>query len=192
MLISILIPVASALLGVLFGAWLSERREIRQRKFAFIESQLRDFYSPLLGIRSEIRARSELCEKIQNTADTTWKNLIHDKTEEEARKLSDERLSKFEKIIEYDNRQLREELVPAYRKMVDLFKDSMWLAEPETKKHFKPLLEFVELWERHLDKSIPFEIIQALGHGEESLHTFYDHLQKKHDELREKLEKGYI
>ena len=62
--ISIGIPAASGLGGVMLGAWLSGKRETRQRQLEFIKKQLRDFYSPLLGIRSEIRMRSELRVKI--------------------------------------------------------------------------------------------------------------------------------
>jgi len=110
---------------------------------------------------------------------------------EALQKLTDERGKEFMEIIEYDNRQLKEELIPAYRKMVILFRDNMWLAEPESKEYFGPLLEFVELWERWLARTLPPEVIRALEHGEESLHPFYDHLQTKHDELRVKLERGY-
>jgi len=107
-------------------------------------------------------------------------------------RLTEERGKEFKEIIEYDNRQLKEELIPAYRKMVNLFRDKMWLAEDETKKYFKSLLEFVELWERILDRSLPMEVVQAIEHGEESLHPFYDHLQNEHDELRKKLQGGHV
>ena len=193
--ISIGIPAASGLGGVMLGAWLSGMRETRQRRLVFIEKQLCDFYSPLLSIRSEIRMRSELRVKINQTADTEWRRLNEEKRElgvEALQKLTNERGKEFTEIIEYDNRQLKEELIPAYRKMVNLFRDNMWLAEAETKKYFESLLEFVELWERWLAKSLPPEVIKALEHGEESLHPFYDHLQNKHDELRKKLEEGHV
>jgi hypothetical protein len=193
--ISIGIPAASGLGGVMLGAWLSGKRETRQRQLEFIKKQLRDFYSPLLGIRSEIRMRSELRVKIHKAANTEWQRLC-EKTKDfevEARqKITEERGNEFKEIIEYDNRQLKEELIPAYRKMVNLFRNNMWLAEDETKKYFKSLLEFVELWERWLDRSLPTEVIQTLEHGEESLHPFYDHLQNKHDELRNKLQEGHV
>jgi hypothetical protein len=193
--ISIGIPAVSGLGGVMLGAWLSGRRETRQRQLTFVERQLLDFYSPLLGIRSEIRMRSELRVRVHNTADAEWRRLCEEKKligVEALQKLTDERGKEFTEIIEYDNRQLKEELIPAYRKMVNLFRDNMWLAEAETKEYFRPLLEFVELWERWLAKTLPSEVIQSLEHGEESLHPFYDHLQNKHDELREKLERGHV
>jgi len=49
------------------------------------------------------------------------------------------------------------------------------------------LVEFVELWNRSEQNSVPGEVIQRLEHGEEKLNPFYEHLQKKHDELREKV-----
>lgn len=193
--ISIGIPAVSGLGGVMLGAWLSGRRETRQRQLTFIEKQLSGFYSPLLGIRSEIRMRSELRVRVHQTADIEWRRLCKENREigaEALQKLTDERGNEFTEIIDYDNRQLKEELIPAYRKMVNLFRDNMWLAESDTKMHFESLLEFVELWERWLAKSLPSEVMQALEHGEESLNPFYDHLQNKHDELRNKLEKGHF
>ena len=193
--ISIGVPAVSGLGGVLLGAWLSGRREARERQFAFIERQLRDFYSSLLGIHSEIRMRSELRVRVHDAADTAWRRLCAEKRQigvDSLQKLTEERGKEFTEIIEYDNRQLKEELIPAYRKMVNLFRENLCLAEPETKEYFRPLLEFVELWERWLAKTLPPEVIQALEHDEESLHPFYDHLQKKHDELREQLKRGYV
>jgi len=193
--ISIGVPAVSGLSGVIVGAWLSGRREIRQRQHAFIERQLRDFYSPLLGIRSEIKMRSELRVRIRQAADTEWRKLCEEKRQigvEARQKLTEERGKEFTEIIEYDNLQFKEDLIPAYRKMVNLFRDNMWLAEPETKEYFGPLLEFVELWERWLARTLPPEVIQALEHGEESLHPFYDHLQNKQAKLREKLERGHV
>lgn len=193
--ISIGVPAASGLGGVMLGAWLSGRRETKQRRLAFVERQLRDFYSPLLGIRSEIRMRSELRVRVHNAADTEWRRLCEENRQigvEALQKLTEERGKEFTEIIEYDNQQLKEELIPAYRKMVNLFRDNMWLAEPETKEYFGSLLEFVELWERWLARTLPPEVIQALEHGEESLSPFYDHLQNKHAKLREKLERGHV
>ena len=186
--ISIGVPAFSGLIGVMLGAWLTGRRETKQRQLAFVENQLRNFYSPLLGIRSEIQMQSELRVKISQTANVEWRKWVSGIGAVEAQKLTEERFKEFKQIIEYDNRQFREELMPAYLKMVSLFRDNMWLTEPETRKYFKPLLEFVEVWNRFLAKSLPVEVVQAINHGEESLKPFYEHLQNKHDELRKKLE----
>ena len=193
--ISIGVPALAGLVGVIIGACLSGRRERVQRRHAFIERQLREFYSPLLGIRSEIRMRSELRERIRRVADSEWRKLCEEKERfgaEAFRELTKERGKQFDDIIEYDNRQLKEELIPAYRQMLSIFRDNLWLAEAETKTYFVKLLEFIEIWERWLVKSLPPEIIEALDYKEELLYPFYDHLQEKHDELRKKLEKGTV
>jgi len=192
--ISIGVPALAGLLGVAIGAWLSGRREKKQRRYAFIEKQLNQFYSPLMGIRSEIRMRSELRVRIQRIADIEWHKLCDkygdDAIQEDARKHLKNREAKFDKIIEYDNRQLAKELMPAYRQMVKIFRDKMWLADPDTKEHLPKLLEFVEIWERWLAKSLPREVIEALGHEEKDLDTFYAHLQNRLIELRNKIKKA--
>lgn len=191
--ISIGISALAGLLGVIIGAWLSGKRERERRRHSFIERQLREFYSPLLSIRNEIRMRSELRERIRSVANAEWQEMCRKKEEigvEALQKLTKERGKQFDDIIEYDNKQLKEELIPAYRQMVCVFRDNFWLAEAETKTYFEKLIEFVEIWDRWLEKSLPGEVLDALDHNEKSLFPFYDHLLKKQTELRNKLKKG--
>jgi len=188
---SIGIPALSGLIGVVIGAWLSGRRETRQRRYAFIGKQLNECYSPLLGLRSEIQMLGKLRVRIQNVAEREWRSIC-DKYKDvaaqgEVTKYLDERGKEFDKIIKYDNQQLAEELMPAYRQMVKIFRDNMWLADPETQAYFPKLLEFVEIWERWLAGTLPREVSKALEHDEKSLYPFYAHLQDKHDELRKKI-----
>ena len=192
--LSILVPAISGLGGVAIGAWLTARQGRRQRKYAFVEKQLREFYSPLLGIRLEIRMRSELRARIHSVANDQWKKLCAEAREaggpDQLRKLSDDRFPEFKRLTEYDNRQLTEELLPAYRQMIDIFRKNLWLAEPETQRHFGKLVEFIDLWDRWIDKAIPLEVIEALQHGEESLYPFYEHLEQTHRELQGMIKSG--
>lgn len=192
--LSILVPAISGLGGVAIGAWLTARQGRKQRKYAFVEKQLREFYSPLLGIRLEIRMRSELRARIHTVANNQWKKLCAEAREaggpDQLRKLSDERFPEFKRLTEYDNRQLTEELLPAYRQMIDIFRKNLWLAEPETQRHFGKLVEFIDLWDRWIDKAIPPEVIEALQHGEESLYPFYEHLEQAHRELQGMIKSG--
>ena len=96
----------------------------------------------------------------------------------------------FKAIIEDDNNTLKEKLIPAYVRMVDTFRDKLWLAEPRTRDHFVSLIEFVEIWERHLRGALPVEVIEAIGHGEEKLTPFYEHLQMEHDRIRDAIARG--
>ena len=191
--ISIGIPALSGLVGVVIGAWLTGRRERSQRRLAFVEEQLKDFYSPILGLRREIRMRSELRVRIHDTAGTVWRELCEEKRQISVDALGEFSIARgpeFEKLIEYDNKQLQEELLPAYRQMVKLFRENLWLADVDTREHYQRLIEFVDLWDRWIAKSIPGEVIERLDHSEENLKPFYDHLQQRHDALRSKIEQG--
>jgi hypothetical protein len=187
--------LAGILVGVPLTAWLSSRRDTAQRRYSFRERQLRDLYSPLLALRSEIRIKSELREKVRAAAHAEWVRLCQEARDtanppENLRKLSTEKGPEMERLFDYDKQQLVEDLVPSYGKMLTVLRDNLWLAEPETRSHLGKLIEFVELWERWLAKAVTAEVVSRLGHNEESLHPFYSHLERKHDELRGRLSRG--
>lgn len=192
--VSLFVPALAGLFGVLVGAWLTARRDKASRQLSFVENQLTRLYSPMVGIRNEIRMLSELRLKISQSADKNWRRLCEEAREQGGvkalRERTDERKDQFGAIITYNNQQLMESLIPSYRRMVELFRENYYLAEPETREHFKNLLEFVDLWERWLQKTIPNEVLEDLDHGETILLPFYEHLKKTHDELRLKLKEG--
>ena len=146
-----------------------------------------------LDFGAEIRMRSELRVRIHDTAGTVWRELCEEKRQISVDALGEFSIARgpeFEKLIEYDNKQLQEELLPAYRQMVKLFRENLWLADVDTREHYQRLIEFVDLWDRWIAKSIPGEVIERLDHSEENLKPFYDHLQQRHDALRSKIEQG--
>jgi hypothetical protein len=220
-LFSIAVPAISGFVGVIVGAWLSGRREKGQRRYAFRERQLQDFYSPLLAIRKEIDARKKLRAKIHELADSKWQKLANEAYQssdpDASSTLMQRRWPHYEKAAKYDERKLSEEVIPTYRKMLSTFRDNLWLAEPETRPFFKTLLEYVDVLERWLADSLPVEILAKLDHQytdgiimggglmilppeilskqdypESSLQPFYDHLESKHDELRTRLSNGSV
>jgi hypothetical protein len=79
---------------------------------------------------------------------------------------------------------MREILMPLYREMMSVFREKMWLGEPETRTHFAALVEFVDVWDKILDDRLPVSIAPAIGHTEENLRPFYRHLETTHDNLR--------
>ena len=191
--VSIATPATAGLVGVCLGAWLTSRRERGQRQLAFLEKQLSHFYSPMLGVRNEIQAYGHLRVRVQNEAQAAWVQLCAD-TEalppNERQRITAERGPEFSRIIEFDNDRLYGELIPSYRKLVALFRENYWLSEPATREYYSGILEFVDLWERWVDKSLPVEVLRRLGHTEERLQPFYEHLASKHDEIRAKLKAG--
>ena len=188
-----LISALSGLGGVFLGAWLVGRRERAERRRQFIESQLKDFYSPMLGLRKEIEARSEMRVRIQSRAESAWASLsaaVDQQGAEASRQMTAARIPEFQRLIEYDNEKFVEESLPAYRKMVAMFRDQLWLADPDTREHFRTLVDYVEVWERFYAKALPREVLVLLGHTEAKLRPFYAHLESRLGELRKKAEGG--
>lgn len=194
-LVSVLVPVISGLVGVILGAWLTTRRETTQRRHDFLATQLRDFYAPMLGLRAEVRKRGEIRLTVSRAADAAWRELCA-RARETAdpptalQTLSDTRGQAFASIIEYNNRVLAETTIPAYRRMVEMFRDHLWLAEQSTRKHFGTLVAFVDIWERWLSGALPAEVVEKLGHDEEALEPFYLDLEVHHDRLRSAVSQG--
>jgi hypothetical protein len=58
------------------------------------------------------------------------------------------------------------------------------LAEPETRKYFKTLIEFVDVWDKILADKLPHSIAPAIGHTEQNLQPFYQHIEEVHDRIR--------
>lgn len=158
-----IIAAAIGLVGVWVGASLTSRfaarRERSQRKHAFMEKQLSEFYSPMLGLRTEVRTLSELRVRLQNEAGGAWQALCAAIPEGPGKAaalqaLTAERYPLFGALIESDNKRFRERLLPCYQKMVELFREKLWLAEQETRTHYAVLVEFVDIWDRWLENSI--------------------------------------
>jgi hypothetical protein len=183
-----LLPAVAGLLGVAVGGWMTGHHQKKDRETAFIKERLRDFYAPLLGMRSEIRAKSDLRLKITAVTHADWQQKFEGITDPEAKKAIDiEESPKFEKVFDYNNKQLLEEIVPLYRNMLEWFSSHMWLAEPSTLTHYPALVEFVELWNRA--DTLPGSVVTKLEHSEQKLYPFYDDLKTNFDVLSKKLRK---
>ncbi|MCD6311969.1 MAG: hypothetical protein J7M11_05875 [Elusimicrobia bacterium] len=192
--ISIAVPAIAGLCGVGVGALLTSRRERIGRRYEFLSKQLTDFYSPLLSFRKEIGTIGKIRVKVGGAAEKVWHGLCerYKGNPTKLQKLTQEKYEKFDKIIDYDNEYLETETIPAYHKMIEIFRKNIYLAEPSTTKHFPDLIEFVNIWDRFLAGSLPGEVIKALNHSEESLYPLYEDLQDQHDKLRAKLAKGKV
>jgi hypothetical protein len=183
-----LITAAVGLVGVGFGGFLTSWNQRRQSRERFALDQLREFYAPMLGIRERLRAKNEVRLKVSAAANAEWPRLMSAARETGTLRETRERLSpEFEKIIEYENRQLKEELIPLYKQMLDLFTAKMHLAEPSTRTHFSALVDFIEIWERSLSGALPREVVPRVGANEETLMSFYTDLQTNFERLQASL-----
>jgi hypothetical protein len=164
-----LISAAAGLVGGVFlGGWLSDRRERAKQRTDSIKRQLSEFYGPLLSIRNELQALEQLDKEIV-TADGSWSE-------------TDDSKFKAGQI-----NSLLEKTMPSYRQLVTIFRDNLWLAEPETiNLHYTNLIKLVDLKDRCLRGEIPGEIYMNLR-SPEDLTSFYDHLEKTFSRLRQGL-----
>ena len=185
--VSVVSPIVSGFVGIRLGSGLAGGREISSRRYAFLQQQLEEFYSPMLGIRQEILAKSQLRWKISDKAGEAWKELFPEGIGPEASgKISERRGPEFDALIKYDNDQLRKELIPAYQRMLDLFREKMWLAGETTLTYYPELVEFVEIWNR----SLPLEVFRKIGHTEERLKPLYDNLNSQITRIRALIQSG--
>lgn len=178
-LVSVLAPLVTGYIGIRYGL-----KQIRvQKRVDLIENQLNKFYSPILGLRKEIRAKSELRLKIRIIGDEAWK----EECEATGASGVSPNIMPYEKEIGYNNTQLKEEFIPSYNKMLQIFRENYWLAEPETREFYTKLVEYVEIWNRNFNNGLPPKVAKKIGHTEESLRPFYEELERRTDVLRKEL-----
>ena len=177
--IKFIIPPLATLLAGYIGVRYGLKQVKIEKHLEFIEKQLKEFYSPLLGKRKYIRAKSEFRLKVETISGRQWK--------ENAEKGIQQSIESVDNEIKYNNRQLNEEFLPMYREMLIIFKDNYWLAEPETREFYNELVEYVEGWNRWKEKGVTAETMKEIGHSEEKLKPFYEELDKRTDILRKEI-----
>jgi len=148
----------------------------RDNRFNKIKDQFSNFYSPMISCLKEIRARAEIRKKIEDA------NEKYYSTE---RSLEEHQF--YKKSIEYENEKFRNEILPLYEKMLNVFKEKFHLAEKSTQIWYEELSQYIDVWKRYLDKTLRYETIKELDIKEEKLKPFYDDLEHKFDKLQNKM-----
>src|SRR5262249_13666649 len=135
-------------------------------------------------MHKEIRARSELRVKLQEAIDAQhMADMLHagpGKTEE----ASDAHLPAILTNIRDENETFRTVLMPRYHEMIDVFRDKMWLAEPQTRGYLKNRVQFGGGWDQILGNKLPQSIAPGIYHKEQNIHPLYQHLEEVHDRIR--------
>ena len=165
----IVLPSLFTLLAGSFGYRYGLRHMKNQKRLEFVERQLREFYSPMLGCLKSIKAKSELRYEISKACEPAWRKIC----EEHPKPFldSDKYFEPFKESLMYDDKQLRKELIPLYDKMLSIFSENYCLAESETKSWYSELTRFVN-WHRWLNESIPREVIRSWIIPKKDLHHF--------------------
>lgn len=190
-LAQIIVPAAAAILGVLVGGLITFYSQRRERRHDHVSRQLECFYGPLLAMRQQIRSKSELRLNLHKKAHEAWQKRLDSLRHDPQALMAVEKARgpEFDKLFNYSDEQLRDELIPHYRKMLEHFTQYMWLAEPSTLDHFSVLVDFVEIWNRFLAHTLPHEVLELIDHSEKDLYPFYDDLETQTKRLREELGK---
>ncbi len=184
------IAAVSGLAGVGVGAYFTSQRDREDRRARFLEAQLDEFYAPLVGMRREIRTKSELRVRVHDAANTAWAARVEGKDLATVRHIEEKYWPEFDAVLRYSNEQLAEELLSLYRRMVALFRRKAGLAEDSTRAHCETLVEFVEIWNRRIRHSMPADVAEALGHAEANVTSLYEDLEFHLASIRERLRAG--
>ncbi len=177
-------PAVIALAGGYLGYVLATRQAREQRRHDHLREHIDAFYSPMVGIIQQIRARSALRAELSAASDTAWRAQVDQaiasaaKGKQLAMNISNS-FAPFDRQLDYNNVQLRERLLPMYDHLVSLFTDHYWLAESSTQVHFPALASFVDLWHRHLAGSLPVALPAALQVSEATLAPLYEDLEQQ-------------
>jgi hypothetical protein len=182
------IAAISGLGGVVVGSFMTARNQKADKKRERIQQQLREFYSPLLGMHQEIKAKSELRPKVHAAANVAWQKLFIGAADGmEKEEIDVKNKARFDKVLEYSNEQLEKDLIPTYQRMLKLYTNNLWLAEDSTQGFGYVLTEFVELWNRYFSDALPREVLNEIEHTEEKLKPFYKDLQDNFERLSKEL-----
>ena len=181
-LAKVAIPAIITLLAGYLGYCFSTRIARYNKFLDFKQKQITELYSPMIGCIKNIKAHSELRSELSSLANEAWQEIC----EFAPKPFLDHQnqFKPFEKLIEYDNEKFREELLPMYEKMLEIFTANYWLAEDSTKEYYSELCRFVELWHRWLGETLPREVLFKVQHTEERLTPFYADLEKHMLDLR--------
>ena len=176
------ITASAGIAGVIVGGFLNRWNDRRKARLEHAKQQLSEFYSPVLSLRRHIRALSELRATISDVASTVYLS-----GERQARPRQ-ETASALNGLTQFDNEQMKGVLLPMYREIMTIFREKYWLADTEVQEHYGKLVEYVELWQRNFDKTIPGDIVVEMRVEEKKLQVLYDALENRFRRLQRMLE----
>jgi hypothetical protein len=74
--------------------------------------------------------------------------------------------------------------------MLALFTERYHFADAETREFYPQFLEYVEVWNMWLADSISADVVKAIDHREENVKPFYEHLERKMQQLQDEIARG--
>lgn len=170
------ITAGAGLLGVFAGGWLTARNQQRDRRNAHYVRQLQEFYSPMMGMVAEVKAKNQSQRVVMEAADRIRK--------EGRQRPSPESTQDLVNVFRYSSAQWLGEIFPVYIKMCTYFTDHMWLAERSTREHYQKLVHVVEIWKRNQSSALTTELCGELSFTEDELIALSVDLEAHFERLR--------
>jgi hypothetical protein len=143
-----------------------------------------------MTICKQVAARREHRQSIEKAIDKNWERLAPEMRKMGAthQTISELLSSQLDRLTDDDKKHLEEVMLPDFCEMLRLFREKMWLAEPNTIPHFETIIEYVDNWELSLRGvtrgSVTIELQRAT---DAKLRQFYTTLEATYDRLRGEL-----
>jgi len=150
-----------------------------------IERQITEFYSPIWGCVRKIRAQGKLRAELSEASNIAWKKICDNAPKPFTS--HKEEFEPFKRLIDYENLQLNDEVMPLYDQIVNTFTSKYWLSEESTRQYYENYYRFVDIWHRYLNKTIPMETLMEIEHSEKAMEPFYKNIEKTLNSLKQKL-----
>jgi hypothetical protein len=154
-----------------------EIEENIRQYYKFIETQLNNFYAPLVSRIKQIRTLTKITSEIEVVMDLTWREEYKRLHAESDSWNHDEAFKPYRDVIEYNNKRFKEIILPLYNEMLAVFTTNYQLAEESTREYYQEFCRFVELWRLNMSVSLPSEALEKLNIIERPLMPFYEHLE---------------
>lgn len=185
-LASFLITAAATFVGAFLGFVFALWKSSADRRADFRKLQLSEFYSPMAGQARRIRALLSMSTQIREGTKKAWKDALAPYQGQYPERIEEDS-NRFRKVWDYENSQLDDELLPAYRAILDLFTSKYWLAEPTTRRFYETYYSFVEHWNRVKRDALPVEVKRYVPQDVAQLNAFFDNLEDTLQNLQIKI-----
>ncbi len=157
-------------------------------RIAFIDRQIEQFYSPMVGLRRKLLALDSVNSLVGRSILDEMGSFP---SEIDLAQMTDPQ-KVFMRDVDYTNEQLTSEILPIYEEMVRLFRDNHWLVEPATGAYEELLISFVEKVKRDLQNALPREARKALPKNDKDLEGFYAEVEETLNRFTNRKRKGWI
>lgn len=140
--------VVTIILSALVTYIFTERHFRRKKWHEFNQRRLDEFYGPMLGLIKQVIANAETNVKTSDASNQAWRKIC----ERNLQPFEDHNkyFEPFRRSLDYENERFRKEDIPAFDKMLEIFKSKIHLAYPSTKALFSQFSQYADHWHRTL------------------------------------------